>query len=1164
MPESKTTIQLVVIGSSAGGIEALSKLVATLNPEFPAAIVIAQHLDPTRHSHLGEILARVSPLRVVTVQNHSPLERGTVYVIPANNHVEITDHDMTVLTDGPGRPKPSVDMLLTSAASIFKEQLVAVILTGTGQDGARGALAVKRAGGTVIVQNPSTAAFPGMPRAIAPESVDNIVDLPQIGPLLYALLTGTKHTSTSTGNHEVEEFLAQLHLRSGIDFSAYKPGTILRRLERRIVATATNDIAGYSQFLATHPEEYQKLVSTFLIKVTEFMRDAEFFTLLREEILPELIAYSRTHDHKLRIWSAGCATGEEPYSLAILLSEVLGPERGDFSIKIFATDLDTDAILFARSGIYPAAAIAELSHDLVERYFNPGTNGYEIKKQVRSMVVFGEHDLAQRAPFPCIDLVLCRNVLIYFAKELQNRALQLFTFALHEGGYLALGKSETVRPNDEFFTLQYKQHKLYRRLGQRVMVAPVPTPEKMLQTERISRTQHRMSAQQLTQTQHALDHLLAAQAHLLLNLPIGVVVVDQRYDIQEINLAGRRLLGIHAQAINEDFVHLAQHVPPRLLRTAIDRTIRENSYSQIEGIEVPHAVTGEPIFVRFDFYPQQLTGTDGPTHVLILVTDISTAYNDKSTRQQEEERRRSGAEAAEQRAHELQQANRDLKDRMEELSQRTVELEQERQAAHDAADRHAIQLAEIVEKHTRQMGFLADSNRLLLEANEQLNRRIRELHLESDAALLTAEEAQAAIEEVETLNEELQATNEEFETLNEELQATIEELNTSNADLVARGDELHEMTKSLEQQHQNSEHEREQLAAILANMVDAVVVIAPDGNPVLTNAAYLEMLGRADIVIADESGRPLPPEQHPRQRAANAESFSTTFTFIAPDGSRRWGEAIGQPLHPMEEHQLGVLVIRDITERNLRRLQEEFLALANHELRSPLATLWGFLDLLIKDLIAHPTSERALRYARSIFTECERLLRHVDDLMDVSRLQSGKFTLRLQPVIIDQLIRDTVKMAQVVRAQPPVRLTVDAEEVVVNGDAQRLQQVIFNLLTNASIHAATSPQIDVRLHREDHHASIEVQDYGIGIPHEHLPDLFSRFYQVSHNRLAVKPGLGLGLYIVHQIVTGHGGSIEVVSTQGVGTTFTIRLPIAEVTQARTSGENATNAPDPIA
>src|SRR5215212_9150060 len=323
---------LVVVGASAGGIDALSRLVATLPTDFPAPIVIAQHLQPSRESHLEEILARRTKLPVRTVNDQEKIEPGVIYVIPANRDVEITDHTITVLRDQPGRPKPSIDRLLESAAHIFGERLIAVILTGTGSDGAEGARRVKEVGGTVIVQNPETAQYPELPRSLAPSTVDIVSDLDAIGPLLRDLLTGAYTPSNPDEERQLQSLLDQVRGRSGIDFSRYRQPTIRRRLQRRMADTGQDTVEQYSQYLRRHPEEYERLVSSFLIKVTDFFRDPELFDYIGQRLLPDLIDDARSRGNELRIWSAGCATGEEAYSLAILFADVLGPELEDFSI----------------------------------------------------------------------------------------------------------------------------------------------------------------------------------------------------------------------------------------------------------------------------------------------------------------------------------------------------------------------------------------------------------------------------------------------------------------------------------------------------------------------------------------------------------------------------------------------------------------------------------------------------------------------------------------------------------------------------------------------------------------------------------------------------------------------------------------------------------------
>ena len=450
----------MVVGSSAGGIEALSRLVASLPADFPAPIVIAQHLDPKRPSHLHEILARHATLPVRVVEEREALEGGVIYVVPSNRIVEISHGDLRLRAAKPGAVAPSVDVLFESAAGVFGAGLIAVILTGSGSDGASGAWHVKRAGGAVVVENPATAMFPSMPSSVPPSLVDATADLDSIGSILSDLLAA----GSGRDREELSGLLDLVRGRSGIDFSKYKPATIGRRVHGRMSATAQPTLADYAAFVAADPVEYARLVNSLLIKVTEFFRDKRLFDYLRERALPELIDEARREDRELRIWSAGCSTGEEAYSLAITVAEALGEALPWPAIRIFATDIDGEAIAFARRGVYPAASIKGLPADVRDRYFVQSGAGYEATKRLRALLVFGQHDLADRSPFPRIDLLLCRNVMIYFALPMQKTALETFAFSLRPGGLLALGTSESVMALPEPFEPEVARLAVFRRL----------------------------------------------------------------------------------------------------------------------------------------------------------------------------------------------------------------------------------------------------------------------------------------------------------------------------------------------------------------------------------------------------------------------------------------------------------------------------------------------------------------------------------------------------------------------------------------------------------------------------------------------------------------------------------------------------------------------------
>ena len=593
--------QLVVIGASAGGVQALLTLIERLPANFPAPIVIAQHLDPRHSSQLNELLTSHSTLPVRTVTGQETLHPGTVYVVPADRDVEITDHQVGIIPATSSRAKPSVDLLLASAAHLYREGLFAVILTGTGVDGAAGAQAVKAYGGTVVIENPATARFPGMPGAVPAATVDIVADLEAIAPLLSELLAGTSGQPTGDGD-ELPSFLERIREKTGLDFSSYKRATVLRRLQRRMAAVGVETLSDYRRYIERHPDEAGQLAASFLIKVTEFFRDPDLFETLRDQVLPKLIADAQERGD-LRIWSAGCATGEEAYSLAMLLIDLLGDEADRLQVRIFATDLAADALDLARRGIYPETALRGITPDLIDRHFTHIDGVYQVHRRVRELIVFGEHDLGHRAPFPRIDLALCRNVLIYFTAELQRRALQRFAFALRPGGYLVLGKAETVSPLPEFFALEQPHLKLFRRIGAN---APIPEGDRLGDMAfDLGRWSPRRSTRGLAPARTEITRELPPTplAHsLLAELSVGVLTVDRDYNIRTINGAARTLLGLHGANIGADLIHALNPALATPLRTAIDAALRGDTSAEtysaprdvIDGVNRDLRVTCSP------------------------------------------------------------------------------------------------------------------------------------------------------------------------------------------------------------------------------------------------------------------------------------------------------------------------------------------------------------------------------------------------------------------------------------------------------------------------------------------------------------------------------------------------------------------------------------------
>lgn len=469
-PEKYRSPKFVVgIGASAGGLDALRALISNLPGEGDLALIIAQHLSPHHRSLLTELLGRETDLPVVEATGGEQLLANTIYVCPPNTDLTIEDARLVVTT--PQRstgPKPSIDILFNSLAQAFGERAVGVILSGTGSDGAHGARAIRAIGGLMIAQDPETAQYDSMPRSSIEQGAAELIMPPSaIGKQLAYLVTQprdedpntTRSLDTEVG--PLGEIINSIWRRQKLDFSKYKDSTIGRQLDRRMAALQLKSLDDYLSHINQFPDELDVLAKSFLISVTVFFRDGESFDALRSAMV-SAIAKKATGEG-IRVWVPGCATGEEAYSISIMLHEVLGNDVKNHPVQIFATDIDTDATSRARRGLYPEAALQDVDEDLIKRYFTLTANGYQVDKRILETVVFARQDLIRDPPFLRLDLISCRNVLIYFKPDLQEHLFRVFHYALNPGGILFLGQSEVVTGAASLFQKSSKQQRIFVR-----------------------------------------------------------------------------------------------------------------------------------------------------------------------------------------------------------------------------------------------------------------------------------------------------------------------------------------------------------------------------------------------------------------------------------------------------------------------------------------------------------------------------------------------------------------------------------------------------------------------------------------------------------------------------------------------------------------------------
>jgi len=461
-----TTLFIAAIGASAGGLEALTEFFSHLPPQIEnLAIVIAQHFSPEHRSQLAEFLGQVTAWPVLEIQNKMPIEAGKVYVLPPDREISFNKltFQLTPAPAGKG-PKPSVDRLLRLLALQPDVQPIAVILSGTGQDGTLGLAPIKLAGGWIFAQTPEQAKFNGMPlAAIQTGSVDYVLEPAQMGSKIQQLILEAAQARVAEPAESCEplpELLKLLAQRSGTDFSGYKPSTLMRRIEHRQMLLKLPDLPAYLSWVRQHPQELDVLFQTLLIRVTGFFRDPEVFACL-EPYLEQMLLNKAPGD-ALRIWVPGCSTGEEAYTLAMIVQRLLEAHNLTTPVQIFATDLDQQALAFARAGVYDHKALQHLSSALRNSCFQESEGQYLLLKTLRNRVLFSQHDLTFHPPFLKLDLISCRNLLIYFGPGIQKSILPAFHTALNPAGLLLLGKSENVGATHGLFETVNSPCKLYR------------------------------------------------------------------------------------------------------------------------------------------------------------------------------------------------------------------------------------------------------------------------------------------------------------------------------------------------------------------------------------------------------------------------------------------------------------------------------------------------------------------------------------------------------------------------------------------------------------------------------------------------------------------------------------------------------------------------------
>jgi two-component system CheB/CheR fusion protein len=731
-PSGRFDTHIIGIGASAGGLEAIEQFFSTVPADSDMAFVVVQHLDPHHKGMMCEILQRATPIPVQQITDCMKVQPNNVYVIPPGYDLSIVHGVLHLLepTEPHGLRLP-INFFLCTLAVDQKEHSIGVILSGMGSDGVLGLRAIKEQAGAAFVQSPSSAQFDGMPSSAIHAGLADVVAPAE--ELITKIISFIRHTpnlkvhadtqAVETDVSSLEKIVLLLRAKTGHDFSLYKKTTISRRIERRMALHQLPNITGYIRYLRTNSQEIQLLFKELLIGVTSFFRDPKVWEQLKSEFIPALVS-KYPKGTTLRAWVTACSSGEEAYTLAIIFREALEEAKtvNHYSLQIFATDLDIDAIDKARTGFYPSSISADLSEARLQRYFVQEDDYYRVSKELREMVIFAPQNLVMDPPFTKLDILTCRNMMIYIEADLQKKLLPLFHYSLKPGGVMVLGSAETVGSAADLFTACTGTNRIYQRSAK---LTPADLPE--FPSAYIDRHVHNDNSEKLSALIENTPNLQKLTDSLLLQqFAPAAVLVTEKGDIVYINGKTGQYLEPAAGKVNHNLFAMLRQGLTGPLNEGFTRALRQAKTLELKNLKV--GTNGGTRLVTVIVKPlSQPTVLKG----MVLVAFINEINPSK--------------------------ANKTVS------TSKTSSV----QAEH----------VEMLEQELR------NSNEQLQITREEMQTSQEELKSINEELQSTNEELQSTNEELTTSKEEMQSMNEELQTVNHELGANVDELSKTSDDM---------------------------------------------------------------------------------------------------------------------------------------------------------------------------------------------------------------------------------------------------------------------------------------------------------------------------------------------------------------------------------------------
>ncbi len=1201
---SKHAFPIVGVGASAGGLDALTKFVTALPDKPGLALVVIQHLDPRQQSKLSGILASRTALKVVEAEHGTKVVPDQAYVIKPNTDVALTDGLLSVTPrQDERRPHYPIDHFLRSLAAVQGPRAIGVVLSGTGSDGTLGLCEIKAAGGLTFAQDEFTAQHGGMPQsAIASGAVDLVLPPEEIAarlvdlrahPLLHS--PNGDDTFEPKAQNEFQRVIAALRTTSGVDFSQYRDTTLKRRTARRMILRGFQSPAEYAKFIERDPDEAEALYRDVLINVTSFFRDPGMFEELKRTVFPGIVR-RLPESRAVRVWVSGCSTGQEAYSVAITLLEFLEEEGSKHEIQIFATDVgDRVALETARAGVYPESIESEVSAERLRRFFTKEEHTYRIQKSVRELCVFARQNVTVDPPFSRVDLITCRNVLIYMSTPLQERLLPTFHFALNPGGYLVLGAAESVGSAGELFELVSRPHKIYRRNehGRRPPLAFA-----------IDEWLSGAGSRPMTHGGVAGEIQREVDRVTLSHYTPPSVVVDSRFNIQQIR---GRIAPFLVPPDGQPVINVLRAAPEGLLGD-LQSALTEAKTSKSPAVRQNLKITAGDRDVEFTLRVLPLTALrpDGPWFLAVFETQAAS-WSFPSVPPLE-------AASADANLIRLRHELAATKQYVQSILDNQDTSNQELRVAHEEVLSSNEELQSTNEELETTKEELQSSNEELTTLNEQFENRNRELDVLTDDLsnfIASADVPMVTVGRDLRIRRMTAAAQRAFNLLQTDVGRSIEHIKFSigvnnvagiiesvvtsmqawerevtdkdgrwwlirirpfvTGDNRVDGATLVAVDIDSIQRTREITEARDYALAVVQTVRGPLVVLDAECRVGLANAAFYRLFGDDPAAL---EGRRLweargnvwdEPElrRHLLEACAGRASVNDLeiVRHIPPIGERILvlnARAIAREGRPSvlllsiedatDARQTERLRVDAETLRLVDRRKDEFLGVLAHELRNPLAPMRFALEILKQA----DGKQDAGRAREVLERQIGHLVRLIDDLLDVSRIALGKIELQFEPVDLREVVSSAVELSRpaIEAAHHALTVSVPDDPLVVRGDPVRLIQILVNLLNNAVKFTPPAGHIWLIAERagedldDQDVVRIRVRDTGIGIAADQRHRVFEMFVQGDRSLERSRGGLGVGLTLVRNLAAMHGGTVEVRSDgPNRGSEFVVTLQL---------------------